>query len=313
MHYCIISHAKQKNIKRSLSMFLLFILYLISTFPLTKALTSFTQPFFLLGFRMAIAGIILLLYTYCYTQAKPKKNHILLYIQAILFAVFLPYALRYYGLQCATSSCSPLIYSLGPVITYLLTHIMGIEKITLRRSVAIGISFIGLLLTLNSSLSYSLFTSFGLPDCALLLSLICFSYGWIIMRKLIIQYNYHPALINGIAMLGGGILGLGASAALETYPYVTDIPLFVQLLPLIIIFSNLIAHNLYAILLRNYSLTLIQLCYWLVPCIHLLTQAFYTHTLPNTTSLYALLFLGTGFLLLYKQEKTPICAAIRPI
>lgn len=282
----------------------LIALYALSTFSLTSTLLRYTHPFFLLACRMIPAGIILLIYSYFCSNWRIQKKHTALYVHVIVFAIFLPYALRYYGLQSAHMPLAILLYNLGPIITYLLTHLFNIEQMTIRRSLAICLSFIGLLLWLNILPSDLLNASLGLPEYALLLSIISFSYGWITMRKLIVNLEYSPTLINGITMFGGGLLALASALTVEPSPYVTaHVSQFIPLLAVTIVASNLIAHNLYAALLRNHSLTLLQLGYWLVPVMHALAQSIFTHKMPNSFSIPAALLLVTGFYLLYRQEQ----------
>lgn len=283
---------------------LLIILYCISTFSLTSTLLQYTQPFFLLSSRMIISGILLLLYACARNAIQLDKKHLSLFVHAAIFAIFLPYALRYYGLLYASAPRSYLLYNLGPIITYLLTHFFGIEKITWQRSTTITVSFIGLLLMLNQPLTHVMSTPWGLPELALILSITSFCYGWIAIRTLIIHLNYHPALINGITMLGGGMLSLGATVTLETSPYITNISGFIALLPIVIVVSNLMGHTLYAYLLNYYSLTLLQLGYWLIPAGSALGHMFYEHTIPDIYTLSAITLLFTGFVLAYQQEKT---------
>ncbi len=278
-------------------MFLLILLAGISTFSLTSTLLSYTQPFFLLSSRMGLAGILLLLYAYLKKELTLNKKHIYKYAQLVVFAIFLPYALRYYGLKTTNNTQQALfLYNLGPVATYLLTHLLGIELATKKRSLALALCFAGLIVsgalvlptffsptisqstteitipaveqtipqtTLQSLSQPGIQHPMGLPELAIILSLFSFSFGWIIMRKCIIDYAYKPATINGITMLGGGVIALIASFFLETTPYVTNITSYIPTLALVILISNVIAYNLYAYAVTRYSLTFIQISYWL--------------------------------------------------
>jgi drug/metabolite transporter (DMT)-like permease len=307
----------------------LLIMYSLSTASLTAAVLHYTQPFFLLGLRMTLAGALLLSYLILRNRAilttQLNKQHSTLYAQIILFTVFIPYALRYYGLSLATGYVNsgtgnhapvlaPLVYNLGPIVTFFLAHIFGVEKISWQRATALCISFVGLLLCLDipllhyfSTFSFSPLSFFGLPEYALLLSLISFSYGWIIMRKLVVDLSYSPLLVNGIAMFGGGVMGLISSFYLEPASYISNYSLVVPLLIITIIISNIVGHSLYASLLRKYSLTLLQLGYWLIPAVSKIANLFFL-AIPATLSAIgadlapaALLF--TGFALLYKTEQ----------
>jgi|GEM_PF-2357240 len=309
-------------------MFLLILLAGISTFSLTSTLLTYTQPFFLLSSRMGLAGILLLVYAYFKKELTLNKKHIYEYSQLIIFAIFLPYALRYYGLKTTNNTQLALfVYNLGPVTTYLLTHLLGIEFATKKKSLALALCLTGLIVsgalplpqlfsriisqnipqiitptalhttpqTISQEITPTIPNTMGLPELAIILSLFSFSFGWIVMRKCVIDYAYKPASINGIAMLGGGIIALIASLFLETAPYVTNISSYIPVLMLVIIISNLIAYNLYAYATTCYSLTFIQICYWLP----IMTKSDYTHIF---SILGTLIFLF-GLLLFYAQEK----------
>lgn len=308
----------------------LIIMYSLSTASLTAALLHYTQPFFLLGLRMTLAGALLLGYLLVRNrsvlQTQLAKQHSLLYAQIILFTVFIPYALRFYGLSHAahyisgyTPIWTPLIYNLGPVITFFLTAIFGIERMSWQRAAALGVSFVGLLLCLDiplsyylstfsfSSLSFAGQTFFCLPECALLFSLISFSYGWIIMRKLVVDLSYNPLLVNGIAMFGGGVMALLAAFYLEPAPYISNYSLVIPLLIATIILSNIVGHSLYASLLTSYSLTLLQLGYWLIPAVSKIVSLVWGAAQAQNSSalsdLAAAVLLFAGFALLYKTEQ----------
>lgn len=285
-------------------MFLLILLAGISTFSLTSTLLTYTQPFFLLSSRMGLASILLLLYAYFKKELTLNKKHIYEYSQLIIFAIFLPYALRYYGLKTINNTQLALfVYNLGPVSTYLLTHLLGIEFATKKKSLALALCLTGLIVsgalvlpTLSlQTLSLAIPSTMGLPELAIILSLFSFSYGWIVMRKCIIDYAYKPATINGIAMLGGGIIALIASLWLEQAPYVTNISSYIPLLALVIIISNLIAYNLYAYAITRYSLTFIQICYWFA----IMTKS----DCSNLFSILGTLIFLFGLLIFYAQEK----------
>lgn len=285
-------------------MFFLLILYTLNTFPLTAAILPYTKPLVLLGLRMSIAGILLLGYIMLRKKMYQNKDHYSFYIKIIVFAVFLPYILRYYGLQHAATPRAYLLYNLGPVITYLVAPYWTQEEITWQRTGALILSFIGMILFLGNPLTAYCATPLVFADFALLASTISFCYGWAVMRNLIVNLNYAPALANGIAMFGGGILGLLAALCIETPPYVYNLTYFIVILTGIILISNVIAHNLYATLLHTYSLTLIQLGYWLSPIIAHVGQAlFLQHTLSIYTCISGAL-ICIGFIWMYKQEST---------
>ncbi len=259
----------------------LMALHALTTFSVTKMLLQYTQPFFLLGIRMSIAGTILLGYYTFFARQKfqIQKKHIIYFVQIVLFALYIPYALRYYGLIYCPESRVFLLYNTGPLITYLCVLFFAVERFNLRKMVVLCISYAALFLISPNMLQQKpfLMASFGLPDCALLCSVISFSYGWFLIRKLITEFAYTPFMINGISMTCGGILALVTSLCVETSPYITQALPFILPLAVLILISNIVCHNWYTVLVKKYSQTFVVLGSMLCPFFN----AFYTAFLYN--------------------------------
>ncbi len=291
----------------------LLMLAALSTINLTAALLTYAQPFFLLGMRMTIAGGILLLYHHVRRHSlNLQKNHLLLYLHGILFAAFIPYALRHYGLLQVPFERATLIHYASPLITYALSCWWLVEKVTMRGITPLALGFAGIIMLVNPS-SLSVFASCGWGDLALMGALISFSYGWLVLRNLIVNQNQSPLVVNGMVMTGGGLLGLTSSYWYESAPYVTQLPSFLVLLTALIIISNLIAHNLYATLLKTYSLTLLQASYWLTPVMTGLYKTVWLQEPITIPWIGAALLISASFALLYKQEvrsQQPVTQAV---
>lgn len=286
-------------------MLYLVMLYTLSTFPLTTYLLTYLPPFLLLTMRMICAGASMLAYHYFWARSgwQLRTDHWRLYLHVLLFAVFVPYALRYHGILYTPTPHVFAWYNIGPLVTYLLTGLWGTERITWQRTNALAIGFFGVLVMSGISLSSCVTTPLNLGDLALFASVISFSWGWIVMRKLVVELGYAPAMANGLAMLAGGLLGLGATVSLESTPSVPDYVPFAVILGIFIILSTIITHNLYATLMRHYSLTLIQTGYWLTPVITHVGQVLFLHKSLSPLTLSSGFLIGIGFYLLYRQEK----------
>lgn len=254
-------------------MFQIIALYALfaSTFSLGKWLLNFAQPIFLVGIRMSIAGLILLAYQYFSNTSsfRFERKHWSLYLQGILFTCYLPYILRFWGLRYMPSSKASLIYSLGPFITYGLGYLLEKEKVTFKKLLGLTIGFFGLLPVLMVPAPTEDLVGglgfFSWPEISIVLSITCLSYGWIIMRKLIKDRNYDPAMVNGLSMFAGGVLALGTSILFEQQGAIEHFVPFVSILAIIIIVSNLICHNLYGLLLKKYSPTFLSFASFLTP------------------------------------------------
>lgn len=252
-------------------MLLIVILYalLAGTFSLGKMILAYTQPIFVVGMRMSIAGAILLLYHFIVNHTlRIQKKHWWFFIQAIIFTIYIPYILRYWGLTYLPSSKACLIYNFGPFLSYFFSYLFYKETISFKKIAGLTIGFIGLIpMVINSALqSTTAHGLFILPELALLIAVSSMSYGWIIIHKLINDHNYQPSMTNGIIMFAGGILALVTSFALEDSAlFIIDLVPFATLLTIIIVISNLICHNLWGALLKIYSPTMISFTSFLSP------------------------------------------------
>ena len=290
-------------------MFIIVILYALfaSTFSLGKMILQYTQPFFLVGCRMTLAGIILIGYYNFFEKNKVTFNKELywLYLQATLFIIYIPYTLRYWGLQHMPSAQAALLYNLGPFISYIIACLFYEEVVSLQKvcGLIIGFGGIVLLLSTNNSQFSQEIGFMSLPQLAMVFSITSLSYGWIIMSKLLKSHNHPPALINGISMLCGGILGLTTAYFYEPNSLpITEYAPFITILITIIIISNLICHNLYASLLKRYTPTMLAYASFLSPCF----TAFYGWLfLQETLSInffIATCIIFAGLIIFYQHE-----------
>lgn len=282
-------------------MFNIVVLYALfaSTFSLGKVLLNYAQPIFLVGIRMSIAGLLLLLYQYFNKKTifRFERKDWSLYIQGIFFTCYLPYILRFWGLRHMPSSKASLIYTLGPFITYVFGYFLVNEKVTFKKVVGLLVGFFGLLpILMVPAPKEDLLGGIGFfswPEISIVLSITSLSYGWIVMRKLIRDKNYDPAMVNGISMFAGGLLALITSWLFEPKATITNVIPFFSILAIIIIVSNLICHNLYGALLKKYSPTFLSFASFLTP----LFAALYGWIFLNETISWDF-FVSTGFVFL---------------
>lgn len=285
-------------------MFLVILLYAIFgfTFTLGKIILTYASPFFSVGTRMIIGGIGLLGYIYltkridCY----PRKNDFYEYLQTTLFGIFIPYCLRAWALQYITTTKSALLFNFMPFFTAIFAYIFLRERMTILKAIGLFIGFFGMVpILLSHSSSEDILGSLGfisMPELATLGAVASFSYNFVIMQRLIRHKGCSPILINGLSMLCGGLLSFGTSFFETTW--IKQNPLiFVGLLTLQIIFSNLICSNLQASLLRHYSSTFMSFASFLSP----LFAAFYgwlllgEHITWHFAVSFVVVLIGLGF------------------
>lgn len=236
------------------------LLHLLSTFSLSQALLSQLSPLFFMAFRMLAGGALVLgALVQRKMQIKIEKNHWFDFAQVIICALLVPYYLRYWALSVPSTAAN--WYFSGLFITYLLSIIFTIEAFTIFKSILITFSYGGLYLVLGFP-----HILFGLPEALMIASVISFSYGWIIIRRLIVGYAYDPILVNGITMCMAGIISASMCAISEPLIIKGDIIRCILLLITVVLISNVMVHTRYMATLKYYSLTFIQLCSFIIPC-----------------------------------------------
>ncbi len=254
-------------------MILIAFLYLVcaSTFTISKAALSYVAPLFFTGARMVLAGAILLLYHYVRTgkRLSIQKNHIFLFTQVILFYIYFAYVFDIMALRNLTSAKACLLYSLSPFLSALFSYFWFSEVMTLKKWIGLSIGFAGFLpVLITPNQEQAVAGSFiSWPELTMFGAVLSSVYGWILIRQLVKEHDYSSALINGVGMLGGGILAFLTSFFYEGWQPlpIADITHFVYYTILIVIVANIVFSNLYTTLLRRYTATLLSFSGFMAP------------------------------------------------
>jgi EamA-like transporter family protein len=246
-------------------------LHLLSTFSLSQALLAHMSPLVLMALRMLFgASIVMSIVLIKRISLNIQKIHWLDFGKAIIFASLLPYYLRYWALSTGDSNISYWYFS-GLVITYLLSLLYNLEQHSWIKNILICISYGALFFVIGFPK-----ISFGMPECAFIASVISFTYGWITIRKLIVEYEYPPLVVNGIMLASAGLVCLIICSVSEPLIIKGDWQQCALLIAAVILISNVMVHTWYMALLKQYSLTFIQLCSFIIPCWKLLYSGNYT-------------------------------------
>lgn len=268
-------------------MFYVLLLYALfaSVFTIAKTGLTYTQPFFLVGTRMLLAGVILLSYQVFIQKEKlsfDRKTWGRLFLLAI-FNIYLTNVFEFWGLRYLTSFKTCFIYSLSPFLSALFSYFLFSEKLTGKKWMGLLIGFLGFAPILLSQTSSEEQTGqlffFSWAELSVMMAAICSVYGWIVLKQLVNQHQLSPLTANGVSMFVGGALALGHSIAVEDWQPlpVTNFPIFLECTVLLILISNLICYNLYGTLLKSYSATF---------------MSFAGFTTPLFTALFGWLILG---------------------
>lgn len=254
------------------TVFLTFFIWSTS-FTLAKTTLQYSPPLFLTGFRMFLAGAILLAFVLFFRrdQFKIKKEQIFPLILLSLTSVYLTNAFEFWGLQYLSAAKACFIYSLSPFLSALFSYFQFKEKLTARKILGLLIGFIGFVPVLFSQsggeelLGGLSFLSWA--EIALILATITSVYGWVLLRKLGKDDGMSPLMANGSSMFLGGLLAFIHSLVVDTWipsPVAQWAP-FMQGVLLMILISNLICYNLYGWLLKKFTATFLSFAGLLTP------------------------------------------------
>ncbi len=276
--------------------------------PMVKVLLTMTTPIFFTGIRMSVAGLILLINQYFNPKAlfTFKKKHLWLYAQLIVIGGYFKWVFKYWGLAYMPVAKMSFLLNISPFITALLSYLAFNEKLTKNKWIGLLFGFIGWLpIIIMSSPEEHSFTEFffiSLPELAIIGSIIANSYSLILMKILIKDKGYSPAMVNGISTLGAGILGLSTALFWGDCILVYDPTKFIPLFAAVIIIGSLICHTLYAYLTKFYSVTFISFTDFLNP----LFVTFYSWLFLNEVITWQYYFSAVvvfiGLYLFYKDE-----------
>lgn len=277
--------------------------------PISKVLLAQASPLFLTGVRMGIAGCLLLLYE----KLKNRKqiefhfDHIIIFGQVIVFGIFASYALRFYSLQYLPAGKVSFLLNFSPLLSSLYAYVVFSEKMTKKQWVGLVLGFVGMVpMLLASSKEEAQLTEFyfiSLPEFLIIVSAALHTYSYILIQKLVRDYGYSPALVNGVTMGLGGSLALFVSFGVEKTPYHSLNMHFVWLLSFLIITSNIICHTLYAQLLKKYSATFLSFSGFLSPLFSIFYGWSFLHESVTWHFYVSTIIVMIGLYLFYQDEK----------
>ena len=292
-------------------MFLILVMYacFASVFTVGKYALNFSQPIFLIGFRMTLAGFFLLGYLFLFNRKKfyIKRKHIYLFVPIVLFHIYLAYITEFWALQYLTAAKTCLLYSLTPFISALLSYFFFSEVVTGRKFLGLTLGLLGFLPTLISPAaseeSVQALSFISWPEIMMFISVFSSVCGWIVFRKLIKDEGYSAIMINGVGMLFGGILALLTSVVFESANgLVSDWFELIKWSLLLIFLANIVGYNLYGHLLKRYTATLLSFAGFLCPLMAALFGWFFLHEKVSWSFGFTLVSVAIGLYLFYQEE-----------
>lgn len=279
---------------------------LASTFILAKNALAYAQPCFLIAFRMLVAGSLLI----SYSMLHDRRNLLIhrsdwwLFVRAALFHIYFAFVLEFWALQYVSALTTNLIYATTPFIAALLSYMLLKERLTKQKIIGISVGVGGLIpIFVLQSGGFAVQSDYGmLPPFVLLCAVVSASYAWFLVKRLM-EKGYHLVLINGVAMLGGGLLALVTSFFVEGFanPVYAWGP-FLFWVGCLIIVANGIVYNFYAWLLNRYSITFLGLAGFLCPSFGTLYEAMFMGCTITWHHLVCLIMVCFGLFIFYQDE-----------
>lgn len=295
-----------------MSVLLAILVYALWTtiYPLAKLNLEHAPPLFLVGTRMLLGGILLLVFLLFQNRSLFKislKTFLSLCLFAII-SVYISNAFECWGLQYLSAAKACFIFSLSPFFSVIFSYLHFNEKMSLRKFIGLMIGFAGILPVLwIQKGSDELMTSFTLlswAELSLMGAVATSVYGWVLLRKLVKEIS--PSMANGTSMLIGGCLALIHSMFVENW---APIPVpraewasFGQVLLIMVVISNLLCYNLYGMLLKRLTVTLLCFIGLFSPVFASLSSWAILGESPSLSMFYSTAILLIGLWIVYSEE-----------
>ncbi len=263
---------------------------------------------------MTFAGILLLGHQLLFNRDnfKIKVNHLIPLFLFGLISIYVTNVSEIWGLQFMSSSKACLIYSLSPFVAALFAYLVLKERLTSKKWLGLTIGFIGILpilLTKNDLHEFAqdlMIISKG--EIALLIAVFASVYGWIMLKRIIIEFHYTPILANGIAMTVGGLFALLHSymggEQWNPVPIIgeNNYTAFLEIALWMTLISNIVCYNLYGYLLKRFSATFMSLAGLVTPLFASLFGWYFLQEVITWHYFAAMFIFSVGLFIFYQEE-----------
>ena len=291
-------------------MFLVVVLYavLASTFVFAKKALTYANPFFLIGFRMILAGCLLLGYQWLFQRSHfiLRKKDIWLFFKVSLFHIYLSFMLEFWAMQYLTALKITVIYSTTPFVGAILSYFLLKEYLTRKKILGIFIGFAGIMPVIiaqsGGAEAAMELCCVSIPEAVLFLAVIVGAYAWFVVKELMAR-GYGLGMINGVAMFVGGIMSMVTAGFVEGFacPIKSFWP-FIGWLMLLILSANIVVYNLYAWLINRYSITFIMFAGFLSPSFGTIYEKIFFGGVVTWHYFLSIFLVAIGLYIFYRDE-----------
>ncbi len=243
-----------------------------------KYILGYVQPLSVAAMRVLFAGPVLMLLAMRFDAVRPKGRDFLSLAALGFFGVFLNQLLFIIGLDYTTASNASILMPSIPVFTIAVAMAMGLERVTWRRGLGIGLAVAGALIMLRIT-RFSLAEDTVIGNIMILVN--CLSYAVFLVFARPVLLRIPPLTVTAwtFAFGGAGILLVSAPALFRT-PF-ASLPALTWIgIIYVVIFPTLINYLLNTWAIKRSSSSLV---------------ATYTTLQPVVASALAVLLLGEAF------------------
>ena len=292
-------------------MFFVFLLYALfaSVFTVSKYTLSAAEPFFLVGARMVLAGVLMLGYRWFQKETLHVKKQA--WMRILLLAIcniYLTNVFEFWGLKYLTSFKTCFIYSLSPFISAFLSFFLFSDTLSSKKWMGLAVGFLGFLPILlaqthEEELAGQLWI-FSWAEIAVVLACLSSVYGWIVLKQLVSENNISPILANAYSMLIGGVFAFIHSLFAEDWKPlpVHHFQPFIQGTLFLILVSNCICYNLYGFLLKRFSATFMSFAGLTTPLFTAILGWLVHHEVTSLSFWVSFVVVCSGLVIFYQEE-----------
>jgi drug/metabolite transporter (DMT)-like permease len=292
---------------------ILYAVFAAMTFVNTSLMSSDPYPVLVGMVRALGSGGIIVMYFALFGKDKKVTNLKLSSHQwYLLFAYgILIHALGMCGFSYGAMYASPIticfLYASAPFLTAILLYLYSGTVLSRAKILGLLVGLMGIVPILwkntATDIQVAVANDQWLGNIIVLVSMIFFCWGWILFKKLIQTCSYSVQMLNGIAMIIGGILSL-VFVAMVYGSQVFEITFsenFIYLMTLFLL-SSLLTYSLYAYLLQHFSPTFISFAGFLEPVFALLYGVLWFEYTIRIVDVVSFLILFLGLYIFYRQE-----------
>ncbi len=291
-----------------------------ATFSIVKLiLENYTSPIFLVGYRMTLAGVMLLGYLWLFDRPnfKIQRQDWFAFIKIMLFHVYISFIAEFWAQNYLTPAKLALLFNLQPFLTAAFSYMMHRRSQSLVKLAGLVIGFVGFFPILffgdaqEATLGGIFFLS--IPELVLFIAVASSAYGWLMVEHLVVERKYSSLMVNGFGMLVGGSLALMTSYVVSCFGSnferawnplpVSDFGKLTLWVLVLILLSNIIFYNIYAKMMHKYSATFLSFTGLTVPLFAALWEWLIFGTFVSWPFWLSLAGVSLGLAIYYRAER----------